>query len=305
MGVKTVNFIPNLLPNEEPSAVEEACFKVLEEDEKREALLQALFPKTSAARGRDYCGEENSLPAMLCSALKQILPASGLTTREEVEESITNFLESHEEEARAQFQATVRTIIEREIGRTPTDDDLKRLISQAEADGRFYCEARRTLTNGNGLQIFEDVQDTLQWAVCSVYASFEARDVYGKGLVSITSKDLPTNWVRCIALLAQARLIAEIDFPRCAKQKGGNRKLEERDEFSKTIPEAVRLAGGIEAWKRLTLTNQIRFLQDASEKYRTKGAVSFSTAKNWIERATDCGLFELIQTEGKGVTLQS
>lgn len=297
MGVKTVKFIPNLLPNEKPSALEEVCFKVLDEEQKREDLLQKLFPKTSAARGRDYCGEENSLPAMLCSALKQILPMSGLTTREEIEESITDFLESHEEEARAQFQATVTTIIERETGRIPTDDDLKNIISKAEAEGRFDCEARRVLTNGNELQIFEDVQDTLQWAVCSVYASLEARDTYGKGLLCVVPKKLPTNWGRYIALLAQAKLIAEIDFPHCAKQKGGNRKLETRDEFSKTIPEAVRLAGGVEAWKRLTLTNQIRFLQDASEKYRAKGAVSFSTAKNWIERATEIGLFELIQNE--------
>lgn len=297
MGEKTVKLIPSFLPNEEPSELDKLCFRGLEEDQKREDLLRKLFPKTRAARGQDYDGEENSLPAMLCEALKQILPASGLTTREEIEESITDFLESHEEEARAQFRATVRTIIERETGRTPTDDDLKRLISQAEASGKFDHEARRTLTNGNELQIFEDVQNTLQWAVCSVYASIEDWETYRGDLLGIAPKELPMVWVRYIALLAQARLIAEIDFPHCAKQKGGNRKLEKRDEFAKTIPEAVRLAGGVEAWKRLTLTNQIRFLQDASEKYRAKGAVSFSTAKNWIERAPECGLLDLVPNE--------
>ena len=274
MGEKTVNLIPSFLPNEAPTELDKLCFRVFEEDRKREELLQRLFPKTRAARGQDYDGGEDSLPAMLCDELKQILPASGLTTKEEITESINDFLEIHEEEARTQFQSAAERVSEGKL----TADELKEAIADNEKRGRFNREARRTLTNGNELQIFEDVQNTLQWAVCSVYASLE-------------------DWETYKALLAQARLIAEIDFPHCAKQKGGNRKLEKRDEFSKTIPEAVRLAGGVEAWKRLTLTNQIRFLQDASEKYRAKGVVSFSTAKNWIERATECGLLDLVPNE--------
>lgn len=293
MGEKTVNLIPSFFPNEAPSELDKLCFRALEEDRKREELLQRLFPKTSSARGQDYDGGEDSLPAMLCDALKQILPASGLTTKEEITESINDFLEIHEEEARAQFQSAAERVSEGKL----TADELKQVIADNEKRGRFNREARRTLTNGNELQIFEDVQNTLQWAVCSVYASFEDWETYRGDLLGIAPKEIPTNWVRYIALLAQARLIAEIDFPHCTKQKGGNRKLEEREEFSKTIPEAVRLAGGFKKWQKLTLTNQIRFLQDASEKYRTKGAVSFSTAKNWIERAEECGLFDLVREE--------
>lgn len=293
MGEKTVNLIPSFLPNEAPTELDKLCFRVFEEDRKREELLQRLFPKTSAARGQDYDGGADSLPAMLCDELKQILPASGLTTKEEITESINDFLEIHEEEARTQFQLAAERVSEGKL----TADELKKAIADNEKRGRFNREARRTLTNGNELQIFEDVQHTLQWAVCSVYASLEDWETYKGDLLGIDPKKIPPIWVRYIALLAQARLIAEIDFPHCAKQKGGNRKLEKRDEFSKTIPEAVRLAGGVEAWKRLTLTNQIRFLQDASEKYRAKGAVSFSTAKNWIERATECGLLDLVPNE--------
>lgn len=175
--------------------------------------------------------------------------------------------------------------------------EIEGFLESSRKRGKFERQAYRSFVLGQDIAIYDTADDTLARALCAAHARLETR-LFEKQKSYFSRAITQADFMGLYAMLQGAMLVKQIDYPQCAKQKGGREKIESSEAFRLTIADALKAEGGLDKWKRLSVDDQLFAIVKASQKYRNNGKrLSFSSAKVWKDRAAKVGLFEAEKAE--------
>ena len=324
------NLMPSLADSELTKLEKRVCARIIDAWNRG----ATVFPKLFSDQFADDMRLDPVTVDTMRDAIVIALATEEVKDAQELADALADFLEAETEEEEDRYRETARKYIEKleiptdeqdearhlekmkreldSIGAAEkfcllptrelkTPEGLEKFIDIKRRDGGFRISAAHKLYIGE-LIIYEDASDTVMAALCSAYVLLEKNllkdmvpDFSCISMAFHGNRVTQDEFMRLYATLKGALKMREIDYPDCARQKGGRARIEERDDFRMTIESAILAAGGFEAWNRKTADQQITAIMESSKEHG-KG-IGLSSARDWRRRAKGAGLFEVKKTE--------